>query len=76
MQQPATSGHLIYVVDDDAAAARLVSVNLEARGYRVRQFGEAFAALAAMDTGEPDLIILGPACDTVLATAVVQICSP
>jgi len=61
MQQPATSGHLIYVVDDDAAAARLVSVNLEARGYRVRQFGEAFAALAAMDTGEPDLIILGPA---------------
>ena len=61
MQQPAASGHLIYVVDNDAAIARLVTVNLEARGYRVRQFDDAFAALAAMDTGDPDLIILGPA---------------
>ena len=59
MQQPATSGHLIYVVDDDAAIGRLVSVNLEARGYRVRQFEHASAALAALGTNEPDLIILG-----------------
>ena len=59
MQQPATTGHLIYVVDDDFAIGRLVSVNLEARGYRVRQFNHASAALAATETGEPDLIILG-----------------
>ena len=59
MQQPATTGHLIYVVDDDFAVGRLVSVNLEARGYRVRQFNHASAALAATETGEPDLIILG-----------------
>ena len=59
MQQPATTGHLIYVADDDFAICRLVSVNLEARGYRVRQFDHASAALAATGTGEPDLIILG-----------------
>ena len=59
MQQPATTGHLIYVVDDDFAIGRLVSVNLEARGYQVRQFDRYSAALAAMGTGEPDLIILG-----------------
>ena len=61
MQQPATIGHLIYVVDEDAAIGRLVSVNLEARGYRVRQFGQASTALAATESAEPDLIILGPA---------------
>ncbi len=59
MHQPATTGHLIYVVDDDFAIGRLVSVNLEARGYRVRQFDRASAAMAATGTGEPDLIILG-----------------
>ena len=59
MQQPARFGHLIYVVDDDIAIGRLVSVNLEARGYRVCQFKDASAALAAASTGEPDLVILG-----------------
>ena len=59
MQQPVTTGHLIYVVEDDVAIGRLVSVNLEARGYRVRRFDHASAALAATGTGEPDLIILG-----------------
>ena len=59
MKQPATTGHLIYVVDDDVAIGRLVSVNLEARGYRVRQFDHASAALDGTGTGEPDLIILG-----------------
>ena len=59
MQQPATAGHLIYIVDDDAAIGRLVSVNLEARGYRVKQFDHDRAVMAAMETGEPDLIILG-----------------
>ena len=57
--QSSTESHLIYVVDDDVAIRRLVSVNLEARGYRVRQFDHASAALAATGTGEPDLIILG-----------------
>ena len=59
MQQPTPTGHLIYVVDEDVAIGRLVSINLEARGYRVRQFDHASAALAATGTGEPDLIILG-----------------
>ena len=54
-----TKSHLIYVVDDDIAIGRLVSVNLEARGYLVRQFDHASPALAATGTGEPDLIILG-----------------
>ena len=47
------------MVDDDVAIGRLVSVNLEARGYRVRRFDRSSAALAATGTCEPDLIILG-----------------
>ena len=39
MAQFATNNYLIYVVDDDTAIARLLSVNLEARGYRVKEFG-------------------------------------
>ena len=37
MAQFPTNDDLIYVVDDDAAIARLVSVNLAARGYRVKE---------------------------------------
>ena len=40
MSESSTSGSLVYVVDDDAAIARLVSLNLAARGYRVKHFSE------------------------------------
>ncbi len=38
MAQFSTNNHLIYVVDDDTAIARLLSVNLAARGYQVKEF--------------------------------------
>jgi len=58
MAQFSTNNHLIYVVDDDAAIARLVSVNLAARGYRVKEFDGGSQAVAALKIDTPDLVIL------------------
>ena len=58
MQQLATKTQLVYVVDDDVAIARLVAVNLAARGYRVKQFSSGHDALASMPDDPPDLIVL------------------
>ena len=58
MVQIATTDQLIYVVDDDSAIARLVSVNLAARGYRVKQFDSGSVAMAGLQSDEPDLVIL------------------
>ena len=49
---------LIYVVDDDAAIARLVSVDLAARGYRVTEFDRGSQAVATLKIDTPDLVIL------------------
>lgn len=59
MAQFSTNDNLIYVVDDDTAIARLVSVNLAARGYRVKEFGDGLQAVSGLQTDDPDLIILG-----------------
>ena len=58
MAQFSTNNHLIYVVDDDAAIARLVSVNLAAQGYRVKEFDGGSEAVAALKIDTPDLVIL------------------
>lgn len=58
MQQTATASQLVYVVDDDAAIARLVSVNLAAQGYRVKQFSSGNEALTSFPSDRPDLIVL------------------
>lgn len=58
MVQSATGEQLIYVIDDDTAIARLVAVNLAARGYRVKQFDSGSAALAGLQVDDPDLVIL------------------
>ncbi len=58
MQQLATSDHLVYVVDDDVAIARLLAVNLAARGYRVKEFHNGQDALASTPSDPPDLIVL------------------
>jgi two-component system KDP operon response regulator KdpE len=58
MAQFSTNNHLIYVVDDDAAIARLVSVNLAARGYRVKEFNSGSQAVAELKIDAPDLVIL------------------
>jgi two-component system KDP operon response regulator KdpE len=58
MAQFSTNNHLIYVVDNDTAIARLVSVNLAARGYRVKEFDSGSQAVAALKIDAPDLVIL------------------
>ena len=58
MVQFATDEQLIYVIDDDTAIARLVAVNLAARGYRVKQFDSGAAALVGLKIDDPDLVIL------------------
>ena len=58
MAQFSTNNHLIYVVDDDAAIARLVSVNLATRGYRVTEFNSGSQAVSELKIDAPDLVIL------------------
>ena len=58
MEQTATSSQLVYVVDDNVAIARLVTVNLSARGYRVKQFSGGNEALTSLQSDRPDLIVL------------------
>ena len=58
MEQTATNSQLVYVVDDDVAIARLVTVSLLARGYRVKQFSGSNEALASLQRDRPDLIVL------------------
>ena len=58
MSMSTATGNLVYVVDDDAAIARLVSVNLAARGYRVKQFSEGKSALDCLGEDAQDLVIL------------------
>ena len=58
MAQFTTNNHLISVVDDDTAIARLVSVNLTARGYRVKEFDRGLQAIAGLKIDDPDLVIM------------------
>ena len=58
MQEADTNSQLVYVVDDDVTIARLVAVNLAARGYRVKQFHRGLDALASIEQERPDLIVL------------------
>ena len=58
MAQFATNNYLIYVVDDDTAIARLLSVNLAARGYQVKEFNSGLQAVSNLQADDPDLVIL------------------
>ena len=53
-----TGSSLVYVIDDDTEIARLVSVNLTARGFRVKQFESGSGAIAGLQIDHPDLVIL------------------
>ena len=50
-------GEAILVVDDNAANLRLVEVVLADSGYDVRTAGDAEAALAALETFTPRLVL-------------------
>ena len=48
----------VLLVDDDPALLRTLSMNLEARGYRVTTAPDGESALASMRHAQPDLVIL------------------
>jgi two-component system KDP operon response regulator KdpE len=48
----------VLLVDDDLAMLRTLSMNLEARGYRVSTAQDGESALAALRQAQPDLVIL------------------
>jgi FixJ family two-component response regulator len=58
MTQTAIKDHLIYVVDDDHSISKLVSFNLTARGYQVRQFDNGHAVLDGLAADGSALIIM------------------
>src|SRR5690349_14954335 len=49
---------LTLVVDDDPMIRKLVRVNLEERGYQVRESFSGSTAIAEMEFNVPDLVIL------------------
>jgi excisionase family DNA binding protein len=54
----AKGGPLILLVDDDENVRTLVRVNLELEGYTVQEAGSADEGLGAIETQQPDLILL------------------
>ena len=48
----------ILIVEDDDAIRRTLALNLEARGYEVSEAGDGAAAVKAIATGEPGLVVL------------------
>ncbi len=59
MAEPARPSHQprLLVVDDDADMLRLLSMRLNAAGYRVSAVGSAEAALAQLDIERPQLVL-------------------
>jgi excisionase family DNA binding protein len=51
-------GPLVLVVDDDAILREYMRVHLELEGYSVREAGSAEDALAVIEDGAPDLVLL------------------
>jgi adenylate cyclase len=48
----------VMIVDDDPLNRRLLTKHLENDGHRTTQFDNGFAALAAIEADQPDLILL------------------
>jgi len=48
----------ILVVDDEPPIARTVAANLRARGHEVTTVASGSAALSAVETGDPDCVVL------------------
>jgi PAS domain S-box-containing protein len=55
---PPTGGRIIFAVDDDLAALKLLEVNLGLLGYGVRCFTDGQSALLALALESPDAVIL------------------
>lgn len=53
-----TGDRRILVVDDDQDTRVMVQAVLEAEGYAVETAGDGFAALRAVDSADPDCVVL------------------
>jgi two-component system, OmpR family, KDP operon response regulator KdpE len=53
-----SGGAAVLLVEDDHAARRAITTNLEARGYRVTQVDSALEALRQWDASRPDVVLL------------------
>lgn len=51
-------GNSVLVVDDDAKLRKLVRVNLEQRGYQVKEAANGRDAMAVIEAQTPDLVIV------------------
>ncbi|HET7516977.1 MAG TPA: response regulator, partial [Actinomycetes bacterium] len=51
-------GDRVLVVDDEPAILRVVAANLRARGYEALTAASGAAALTAIETRQPDCIVL------------------
>ena len=54
----ASTPALVAIVEDDAAIAEGLAMNLKLQGYRTEVAGDGDAALVCIDTAEPDLVLL------------------
>ena len=53
-----TSGLLVAIVEDDAAIAEGLSLNLKLQGYRTEVMGDGETAINRIVAGSPDLVLL------------------
>jgi len=53
-----TPGPLVAIVEDDAAIAEGLALNLKLQGYRTEVFGDGESAHAGISAGSPDLVLL------------------
>ncbi len=58
MTEEAAAGSLVVIVEDDAAIAEGLSLNLKLLGYRTEAIGDGETAVARIEESRPDLVLL------------------
>ncbi len=58
MTEETTAGSLVVIVEDDAAIAEGLSLNLKLLGYRTEAIGDGESAVARIEESRPDLVLL------------------
>jgi DNA-binding response OmpR family regulator len=58
MSEETAAGSLVVIVEDDAAIAEGLSLNLKLLGYRTEAIGDGESAVARIEASRPDLVLL------------------
>jgi two-component system alkaline phosphatase synthesis response regulator PhoP len=58
MSEETAAGSLVVIVEDDAAIAEGLSLNLKLLGYRTEAIGDGESAVARIEESRPDLVLL------------------